>query len=146
MRLLHISLNTSYPFRVPTQLIHIIHTFSQSLPAPTRTSHPCHCHISTGWHPIISTLTFHMPKPPQSTTPHHLSHALNTQKTVQIHTVLPILQRHPAHPSSPDFADLPSSPRFQSHMSMHSGHTPSVYKWGNLSESVEGTEKCQTRI
>ena len=50
-----------HPFRVQTQLIHIIlHTFSPSLPAPTRTSHPCHHHISTSWHPIISTLTFHI--------------------------------------------------------------------------------------
>ena len=32
-----------YPFRVQTQLIHIIlYTFSPSLPAPTRMSHPCH--------------------------------------------------------------------------------------------------------
>ena len=52
-----------YPFRVQTQLIHIIlHTFFPSFPAPTRTYHPCHHHISTGRHPIISTLTFHMPK------------------------------------------------------------------------------------
>ena len=36
------------PFRVQTQLIHIIlYTFSPSLPAPTCTSHPCHHHIST---------------------------------------------------------------------------------------------------
>ena len=89
-----------YPFRVQTQLLHIIpHTFSPSLPAPTRTSHPSHHHISTGRHPIIFTLTLHMPKPPQSTTPHHLSHTLNPQKTVQIHTALSILQRHPTHPS-----------------------------------------------
>ena len=38
-----------------------------------------------------------MPKSPQSTTPHHLSHTLNPQKTVQIHTALSILQRHPTH-------------------------------------------------
>ena len=57
------------PFRVQTKLIRIIfYTFSPSLPAPTRTSHPHHHHISTGWHPIISFLTFHMLKPPQSTT------------------------------------------------------------------------------
>ena len=87
-----------YPFMVQTQLLHIIlHTFSPSLPAPTRTFHPCHHHISTGRHPIISILTLHMPKPPQSTTPHHLSHTLNPQKTEQIHTALSILQRHPIH-------------------------------------------------
>ena len=74
-----------YSFRVQTQLLHIIpHTYSPSLPAPT--SHPSHHHIFIGRHPIISTLTLHMPKPPQSTTPHHLSHTLNPQRTVQIHT------------------------------------------------------------
>ena len=72
------------PFRMQTKLIRIIlYTFSPSLPAPTHITRPCHHHISTGRHPIISTLTFNMPKPPQYTTPHHLSHALNTQKTVQ---------------------------------------------------------------
>ena len=53
-----------YPFRVQTQLIHIIiHTFSPSLPAPTRTSHPRHKQISTGRHPIIL----------RSTCPNHLN-------------------------------------------------------------------------
>ena len=70
-----------YPFRVQTQLIHIIlHTFSPSLPIPACTSHPCHHHISTDRHPIISTLTFQMPKPPQSTMPHHLNHGLNPKR------------------------------------------------------------------
>ena len=100
MRSLHISSNTTHSGCKPSSLLHIIpHTFFLSLPAPTRTSHPCHHHISTGRYPIISTLTLHMPKPPQSTTPHHLSHTLNPQKTVQIHTALSILQRHPTHPS-----------------------------------------------
>ena len=77
-----------YPFRVQTQLIHIIlHIFSPSLPASTCTSHPCHHHIPTGQHPIISTLTLHMPKPPQSTMPHRLPQpCFEPQKTVQIHT------------------------------------------------------------
>ena len=88
------------PFRVQTKRFHIIlHTFIPSLPPSTRTSHPCHHHISTGRHPIIPTLTFHMPKPPQSTPHHHLINTLYTQKTVQIHTAFPILQRHSAHPS-----------------------------------------------
>ena len=94
------------PFRVQTKRLHIIlHTFIPSLPPSTRTSHPCHHHLSTGGHPIIPTPTFHMPKPSQSTTPHHLIDdlidALYTQKTVQIHTAFPILQRHSysAHPS-----------------------------------------------
>ena len=45
------------------------------------------------------TLMFHMPKSSQPTTPHHLSHALKTQKTVQDLTSLPILQRHSTHPT-----------------------------------------------
>ena len=53
---------TLYPvssWTLPIQLLHIIfHTFSPSLPAPIRTSHPCHHHISTGRHPIIPALTF----------------------------------------------------------------------------------------
>ena len=71
-----------HSFRVQTQLIHIIlHTFSSSLSTPTCTSHPCHHHISTGRYlSIISTFTFHMPKPPQSTTPYPLSHALNPKR------------------------------------------------------------------
>ena len=76
------------PFRVQTKLIHIIfHTFFPSLPAPTRTSHPRHHHISTGRHPIISILTFHVPKPPQSNTPHHLSQALNWGYHQYIHSL-----------------------------------------------------------
>ena len=35
----------------------------------------------------------------QSTMPHHFCHALNIQKTVQVLTSLPILQRHTTHPS-----------------------------------------------
>ena len=66
--------------------------------------------------------------------PHHLSHALNTQKTVQDLT-FPVLQRHSIHPphitsyapSSPGYTDFQlSSPMFQFHMSTHSvsGHRP----------------------
>ena len=51
------------------------------------------------WPLFFWLITFHMPKPPQSTTPHHFSHALNTQKTVQDLTWLPILQRQTTHPS-----------------------------------------------
>ena len=47
-------------------------------------------HISTGRHPIISIRTFHMPKPPQSTMPHHLSH------------------EHPKDCTWPHFASYPS--------------------------------------
>ena len=44
----------------------VLHIFIPSLPPSTRTSHPYHHHISTGRHPIIPTLTFHMPKSPLS--------------------------------------------------------------------------------
>ena len=98
MRPLHISLNTAHSACKPSSSISSF-THSYRLSPSTRTSHPCHHHISTGRHPIISTLTLHMPKPPQSTTPHHFCQALNTQKTVQVLTSLPILQRHPTHPS-----------------------------------------------
>ena len=48
-----------YPFRVQTKLIHIIlYTLSPSLSAPTRTSHLCHHHISTGRHPIRLWIVF----------------------------------------------------------------------------------------
>ena len=88
-------------FRVQTKLVRqclLLHILSMS-------SCPCP-HISPlptphfyRPHPIISILTFHMPKPPQSTIPHHFCHALNTRKTVQVLTSLPILQRHTTHPS-----------------------------------------------
>ena len=52
-----------------------------------------------GRYPTIHTPTFQVPKPPQSAMPHHIRHTLYTQKTVQIHSVFPMLQRHPAHPS-----------------------------------------------
>ena len=44
-------------------------------------------------------LHFYVPhaQPSQSTSPHHLSHAQNTQKTVQDLTLLPILQRRTTH-------------------------------------------------
>ena len=72
------------PFRVQTKLIHIIfYTLSPSLPAPAPTLLPTFSTFTTGRHPIISTLMFPIPKPPQSTIPCHLSHALNTQMTVQ---------------------------------------------------------------
>ena len=90
------------------------------------------CHIPTGRHPIISTLMLHMPKPPQSTSPHHAPRLLSQpQKTTNPHwaSYPSATLRTSISPSSilssPDFADsLPSSPRFQSHMPTHSGHKP----------------------
>ena len=135
------------PFRVQTKHLHIIltHSYQVFLPLPTHLTQlpPPHFYRLIPNHP-------HMPKPPQSTrlttsstlcrrlyksTLHFLSFrdTLNPQKTVQIHTELPILQRHPAHPShhhpfhSLQTVDyLSSSRRFQSHMSMHSGHKPCI--------------------
>ena len=99
MRPLHTSLNTANSGCKPRLIRVFFYTFSPCLPTPAHTSHPCHHHISKSRHPIISVLTFHMPKPLLSTTPHHFCHALNTQKTVQVLTSLPILQRHTTHPS-----------------------------------------------
>ena len=101
------------PFRVQTKRNHIIlYTFSPSLPAPARSSHPRHHHIYTGRHPIISILTFHMPKPPQSTTPHHHSHALNNHKTVQDLTSLSYLSETHHTSISPSYALPPRLCRF----------------------------------
>ena len=100
MRPLHTSLNTAYSGQGANQAhpCHLLHILSMS-------SYPCP-HLSPlppphfySRHPIISVFTFHMPKPPQSTMPHQFCHALNTQKTVQDLTSLPILQRHTTHPS-----------------------------------------------
>ena len=76
------------PFRVQTKLNHIIlYTLSPSLFAPTRTSHPAIPHFyrltpnhfhSYLPHAQTASVWWH-----QSTMPHYLSHALNTQKTVQ---------------------------------------------------------------
>ena len=90
------------PFRMQTKLNHIIlHTFSPSL-LPTRTSHPCH-HISTGRHPIISTLT--QSSPLYKSTLGFLSFS-HIRTSISPSSV----------PSSPDYADLLSlSHRFQFH-------------------------------
>ena len=50
---------------------------------------PHNLQIFTGQHPIISSLSFQMPKLSQSATLHHLSHVLNTQKTVKDFTTYP---------------------------------------------------------
>ena len=77
-----------FPFKVQTKLLlHVIfYTFSPSLPVPAHPPPP----PPHFYRPIIFALMVHMPKPSQSTMPHHLSHALNTQKTVQDLTSLPI--------------------------------------------------------
>ena len=129
MKPLHLSLNTAHSGCKPSTFISSpshIHTKSSSLYPHIS---PRHHHTSTGWHPIIPTLTFHMPKPPQSILPHHLSHALYTQKTVQIHTAFPILQRHSAHPSH----HHPFHPLQQGrcHRGMGGKNPPTSWDWGN---------------
>ena len=52
---------------------------------------------SSTW--IPHSYTLQMPQPSESITPHHIHHILHTQETVQIHTALTIIQRHPTHPS-----------------------------------------------
>ena len=52
---------------------------------------------SSTW--IPHSYTLQMPQPSESIMPQHIRHTLHTQKTVQIHTALPIIQRHPTHPS-----------------------------------------------
>ena len=106
----------------------------QSLSIPPLSSRPCHLHLSTGQYPIIHTTMLQMSKPPQSATPHHIRHTLHTRRLYKSTLRFLSLQRHPAHPShhhpapsSPDFADsLSSLSRFQSHMSIHSGHEPCI--------------------
>ena len=78
---------------------HHPHTLSKTSYTSPYISRPCHLHLSTGRYPAIHTLTLQMLRPPQSAMPHHIRHTLNTQKTVQIHTVFPILQRHLTHSS-----------------------------------------------
>ena len=65
----------------------------------------------------ISTLMLHMPKPFQSTMPHHLSHAVNTQKTVQkpcyVSFLFPDIPSHPSHTlCSLQVMQIPSLPTF----------------------------------
>ena len=116
----------NYPFRVQIQLIYIIlHTFSPSIPTlpahltPATTTFlqadPNHLH---SYVPHAQTTSIYHASPPQRRS--------EPQKIVQIHTVLPIFSDTPhIHLTiiRSVFADLlSSSPRFQSHMSIHSGH------------------------
>jgi hypothetical protein len=80
-----------------------------------------------------------MPKPPQSTTPHHLSHTLNPQKTTSPHFVSYFSEKH--HTSiSPSCALLfsgcaypqPSLFMSQFQLSTHSGHNKSLYSCGTM--------------
>ena len=125
------------PFRLRTKHFHVIlHIFIPSLP------------IFLPYISPLPPLHFYRPIPnhPHSYTPdvqttfatsHHICHTLYTQKTVQIHTALSILQRHSTHPSHHhplhplQTADL--QPPFQSHMSTHSGHNFIIHQPDHLS-------------
>ena len=95
MRPVHISLHIAHS-KLQIKLIYIIlHTIPIFHILYSHLS-PCHHHISKApnqW-PIISTLTFHMPKPPQSTMPHHLSHALNPKNCSRPHFVSYPSEKH----------------------------------------------------
>ena len=114
MRPLHISQNTTHSECKPSSCISsFTHSLQAYLPLPA--------HLTPATNTFLQADTQSSPflrstcqttskyakqakhakhaKPPQSTTPYHLSHALNPQKTLQIHTVLPIFERHSAHPS-----------------------------------------------
>ena len=100
MRSLHISLNTTHsgckPSSSISSLTHSLQVFPP-LPAHLTPATTTFLQADTQSSPLLrSTCPNHAP---QSTTPHHLSDTLNSQKTVKIHTALFILQRHLTHPS-----------------------------------------------
>ena len=99
MKPLHISLNISIQGANQAPSYHPSHTHSKSSSLYLHISPlpPPHFYRPTLNHP--HSYVPHAQKTPQSTPPHHLIHALYTQKTAQIHTVFPILRRHSAHPS-----------------------------------------------
>ena len=88
---------------------------------------PATSNLSTGRHPIIHTFT----PDAQPTSIFHASPHPHTQKTVPIHTALSATPHTYISPSDLfrpfQTADsLYSSPRSQSHMSIHSGHKPCI--------------------
>ena len=103
MRLLHISLNTIYTLSEckPSSLAHPYHPLhilsKSSCPYPHISPlPPPHFYRLTLNHlhsyvPHAQTTSIYHASPPQPRS--------EPQKTVQIHTAFPILQRHPAHPS-----------------------------------------------
>src|SRR3954464_5759337 len=86
------------------------------------TLHPClfippfpyttyHLQISALRNPIISLLTFHMPKQSQPATPNNFLHTLNTQPKPELLTRSSVLQGHSRHP--------PNHGIFRSHKPLH---------------------------
>ena len=84
---------------------------------------------SSTWIPHSDTLQ--MPQPSESIMPHHIRHTLHTQKSTLrflSFSDTPHIHLTSSFPSPPNFADLLSLlTRFQSHMSIHSGHKPISY-------------------
>ena len=135
MRLLHTSLNTTHSEHKPSSSItSFTHSLQVFLPAHHTPATTTFLQADTKSSPLA--LTFHMPKPPQSTMSHHLSHALKSEPPkdctnphcTSYPSAIPRTFISPSSvPSYPDFADLlSSSPRFQSHMSILSGHKPCI--------------------
>src|SRR3989442_48001 len=73
-----------------------------------------HLQISALRNPIISLLTFHMPKPSQPPTPNNSVHTHNTQPTPELFTRSSVLQSHSRHP--------PNHAIFSSHKPLHIIH------------------------
>ena len=128
MRLLHISLNTTHSECKPSSSISsFTHSLQVFLPLPAhltpatttflqadtqsspilRSTCPIHLNLPR----LTTSATLSTPK--DCTNPHCASYPSATPRT----SISPS-----SVPSSPDFADL--QPRFQSHMSIHSGHKP----------------------
>src|SRR3989441_5865879 len=101
------------PFLTHTLSCFLSHTPSMSF----YTSLPCityHLQISALRNPIISLLTFHMPKPSQPATPNNSIHTHNTQPTPELLTRSSVLQSHSRHP--------PNHAIFHSHKLLHIIH------------------------
>src|SRR3989442_417345 len=88
---------------------HCIHVFLLPLLYTTY-----HLQISAFRDPIISLLTFHMPKPYQPATPDNFLHTLNTQPKPKLLTRSSVLQGHSRHP--------PNHTIFRSHKPLHIIH------------------------
>ena len=111
MKPLHISLNTAHSGCKPSASISsFTHSYQVFLPLPA--------HLTPATTTFLQADTQSSPLYTNYTNPHCVSYPSAT-----LHTSI----SPSSVPFSPDFADLPSSsPRSQSHMSMHSGHKPCI--------------------
>src|SRR2546425_11636885 len=73
-----------------------------------------HLQISALRDPIISLLTFHMPKPSKPATPNNFLHTLNTKPKPELLTRSSVLQGHSRYP--------PNHTIFRSHKPLHITH------------------------